>query len=437
MAKLEGQVFEFGDFVLAPRERLLLRNGGPVALTGKAFDVLCLLVRRHGHLVSKEELLDGVWRGVVVEEVNLTVSVSAIRKVLQAPMIETVSGHGYRFTAPVRGADTLASDAWRAYLLGRNAWGMRSESGLRSAIDHFRSALEIDPHLALAESGLADSYATLGYLSHLAPGDAFPAARQHAERALAMDPSLTEAHASLGFVKLYFDWDWNGAESSFLRAITLDPENAVAHQWYSVFLLAAGRLDDSLVEIHAAHRREPLSPAINTDLGFNHYYEGRYQEAVKQLDFTLSLRSDYAPARLWLGRSLQELRRYQDALDEYARVEALVPDWPVVLAARGFVAAAAGRRDEAIERRERLNVLSTQRYVTPYAVALLELAIGRKDAAFDWLDRTFLDRSNWLVWLRLDPRWAALRGDRRFAGLIGRMRFPPLVNRSRHAAGTS
>src|SRR5262245_23710168 len=232
----EDRVFEFGNFILAPRERLLLRGGEPVPLTPKAFDLLVVLVNRSGHLVTKGDLLREVWPDTLVEEVNLTVNISALRKVLdwnrkEAGMIQTVPTHGYRFVGAVMARDAAVcrafgegnADAYRAYLKGRFDWNQRSEAGLTRAIEHFQRTVEIDPSFAPAYSGLADCYATLGYLSSLAPSKAFPAARQYAMKALELDKSLAEAHASLGFVRLYFDWDWAGAEANFQRAIALDP----------------------------------------------------------------------------------------------------------------------------------------------------------------------------------------------------------------------
>jgi hypothetical protein len=162
--------------------------------------------------------LHEVWPDTFVEEVNLTVNISALRKALDRHgngigLIQTVPTHGYRFVGPVMARDAAVgrafcvdnADAYRVYLRGRFDWNQRSEAGLKPPIEHFRHTLEIDPSFSPAYSGMADCHATLGYLSCLAPGEAFPAARQHATKALELNGSLAEAHASLGFVKLYFD----------------------------------------------------------------------------------------------------------------------------------------------------------------------------------------------------------------------------------------
>jgi DNA-binding winged helix-turn-helix (wHTH) protein len=445
MPVIEDKVFTFGEFTLAPRERLLLRGQQPVPLTPKAFDLLVALVRRGGHLVTKDDLLREVWPGTFVEEVNLTVHISGLRKALDrgakgVSMIETVPTHGYRFVVPVTPAKveialhrppepgsrqpTNNADAYRAYLQGRHEWNRRSKDSLRRGIEYFQRAAEIDRQFAAAYSGLADCYAALGYLSFASPSETFPAAGQNAEKALALDKSLAEPHASLGFVKLYFEWDWSGAEVEFQRAIAVDPSYAAAHQWYSIYLLATGRPAEASREIQLARERDPLSVPINSDLGFHYYYTGQCDEALKQLKFVLELDEDFPPAHLWLGRTYQELGRVEDALAEFRLVETSLPEWPVSMAARGFVAGAAGRPDEARKTLAELERLGNHTYVTPYGVALVHAGLGNSDVTFTWLNRAFRERSHWLVWLRLDPRWNELLSDARFVELVRRMRFP-------------
>jgi DNA-binding winged helix-turn-helix (wHTH) protein len=436
------ELFEFGNFKLSPKERLLLRGDEAVAVTPKAFDLLVHLVRNSGHLVSKDDLLKEVWPGTTVEEVNLTVNISALRKALARgagadPLIQTVPRHGYRFVAPVTShaaamthqltrPKTENPDAYRAYLQGRHHWNLRSEAGLKLAVERFGRAIDLDPAFAAAHSGLADSYATLGSLSHLAPMYAFELARRHALLALELDPSLAESHASFGFVKLYFERDWVGAETEFKHAVALDPDYPATRQWHGIYLLAAGRPHEALRELELARKRDPLSVSINTDLGFLHYYTGQYGEAAKQLQFVLEMRADFAPAHLWLGRTHQELGQYDAAIAQFRRVEAAQPEWAVPIAARGFVEGIAGRTEDARQTLAELDQLNNHKFVTSYGVALIHTALGEIDAAFSWLDRAMDERSNWLVWLRLDPRWKNLRMDPRFTGLIQRLGFPKM-----------
>jgi tetratricopeptide (TPR) repeat protein len=315
-------------------------------------------------------------------------------------------------------------DAYQEYLQGRFLWNQRSEAGIKRAIEHFRRATDIDPTFAQAFAALADAYAALGYLGYDPPVATFPVARPHALKALELDPSLAQAHASLAYIKFYFDWDWAGARDEFRRAIELNPNDPIAHQWHAVYLLASGRLDEAWREIRTAQRLDPLSLAINTDIGFHHFYNARYPEAIAQLQSVLGMKSDFGLAHLWLARSYVQVGRFEEALAETASVEAGAREWPVLVTARGFTLGVMGRTDEARAVLGEMERLATRRFVTAYGMALVHTALGQKDQAFAWLDQAFAERSHWLVWLRLDPRWNALRDDPRFAALIERMRYP-------------
>lgn len=650
-------IFAFDQFLLAPEEHLLLRDGHPVSLTPKTFDLLVVLVQNSGHLVGKEELMQQVWPDSFVEEVNLSVNISALRKTLGddqsvTRFIETVPKRGYRFVAPVKligdetaeivlkrrltasivtegdesivlrgfgdnsrathetatraaavssvpshslveqllrhrvsvaaGAvlviafaamilwrpypksaavpldsvavlpfttgdaaneyladglseatinglaqlpklrvaprtsafrykrqpldpekigrelgvgsivtgevtaqgDSLSiqvdlvnvnhnsqvwgshytgktsdlvslqtrisrdlaralgwsltideeqrvsahvtenSDAYRSYLQGRYFWNQRTEEGLQKGIVAFQQATGIDPNFALAYSGLADSYTTLGYLGYISPTQAFPVAKNYALRALGLDASLAEPHASLAYGKFYFDWDWIGAEAEFRRAIELNDRYATVHQWYSIYLLSAGRTDEAFGEIQLARDRDPLSLSINTDVGFHYYYTRQYDQAIKQLKMVLEMKKDFPLAHLWLGRCYQDIGKYDEALAEFKQVEDVFPGWVVTTAAIGYVNGLAGRRAEAEKLLKGLDELSQRKFVTSYGIALVYAGLGEKEQAFVWLNKAFDERSHWLVWLRLDPRWDDLRSDARFAQLIERMRFP-------------
>ena len=228
----------------------------------------------------------------------------------------------------------------------------------------------------------------------------------------------------MGFVKLYYDWDAAGADAEFQRAIALDSNYAPSHEWYSIFLMAAGRPEDAFREIQLARQPDPLSVPVNSDLGFHYYYRTRYDEAEKQLKFVLELNKDFPPAHLWLGRTYQELGRFDVALAEFQHVEDKLPEWPVSIAAKGFVAGISGRTDEAQSILVELQRLAGKKFVTSYGVALVHAGLGQRDSAFACLNKAFDERSHWLVWLRLDPRWNGLRSDPRFAELVSRVAFP-------------
>jgi TolB-like protein/DNA-binding winged helix-turn-helix (wHTH) protein/lipoprotein NlpI len=310
---------------------------------------------------------------------------------------------------------------YEAYLKGRYYWNQRTEAGLQRGIEHFRDAIARDPNFALAHSGLADSLTALGYLSAVAPQDAFPAARAAATRALELDASLAEPHASLAYVRLYYDWDWKGAETEFRTAIAANPNYATAHHWYSVYLTAMGRADEALAEIERARALDPLSLAVSTDVGFEAYYSGRYDRAVRQLQAVLVTSPGFPLAHLWLGRTYQQKQMYREALAEYEHANRVLPRWPVILAAIGNVHGLMGDRSRARTVLDEMKSLSRERYVTPYGVALVYAGLGEVEQAFKWLNTACDERAHWLVWLKLDPRWDGLRSDRRFGEVLRRV----------------
>ena len=308
-------------------------------------------------------------------------------------------------TIRLSGARAVDPKAYEANLKGRSYWNQRSEAGIKKAIEQFNAAIQADGSYAEAYSGLADSYTALGYFSYLNPNDVFPRAKAAADKALELDPTLAEAHASLGYYNLYYAWDWKESEKEFRRAIALNPNYATAHDWYSVYLLAMGRPDEAMVEIRRAQQLDPLSPLINTDVGFQFYYDKRYDEAIQQLRNTLQTDPKFPLAHLWLGRAYQQKGMYEEAISEYRQTDTSWPEWVVSLAAIGNVEGIAGKKSEARDMLSKLNTLSEVKYVTPYGTALLYAGLGDKVQTFNWLDRAVQGRSHWLVWIRLDPRW--------------------------------
>lgn len=322
------------------------------------------------------------------------------------------------------GAAAVDPKAYEANLKGRSYWNQRSEAGIMKAIEQFNAAIQADGSYAEAYSGLADSYTALGYFSYLDPNDAFPRAKAAADKALELDPTLAEAHSSLGYYNLYYAWDWKESEKEFRRSIALNPNYATAHEWYSVYLLAMGRPDEAMVEIRRAQQLDPLSPLINTDVGFQFYYNKRYDEAIQQLRNTLQTDPKFPLAHLWLGRAYQQKGMYEEAISEYRQTDTSWPEWVVSLAAIGNVEGIAGKKSEAREMLSKLNTLSEVKYVTPYGTALLYAGLGDKIQTFNWLDKAVQGRSHWLVWMRLDPRWDDVREDPRFKEIVRRVEFP-------------
>ena len=280
----------------------------------------------------------------------------------------------------------------------------------------------MDPMYSAAYAGLADSYNAMGY-GFAAPQLAFPKAKEAAMKALSLDPTLAEPHASLGFFYFYYGWDWDLAEQEFRQAIALNPNYALAYDWYAYYLTAMERYDEALVVLEKAAALDPLSDPIHTDVGFSLYYGGDYDDAVKKLAGMSANQSRFGLAHLWLGRSFQEQAKYDQAIQEYKSTLDINVDWPVGLAALGHVYGASGDSENAQQVLNRLHELSTKKFVTSYGVALVYAGLGEKDEAFNWLNKAYDERSNWLVWLKTDPRFNNIRNDKQFAELIKQDRY--------------
>lgn len=318
-------------------------------------------------------------------------------------------------------AQRVHPDAYLAYIKGRVYWNQRTQGALEKGVAAFQQSIDFDPDYAPAHAGLADCYTALGYGSYLPPKVAFERAKAAALHAIALDESLADPHASLGYVKFYYEWDFAQAEREFLRAISLNPSSVTAHGWYGVYLTAMGRFDEARAEMRRAQALDPLSPAINTDLGFVEYYSGRYPEAVKQLRVTTETNPAFPLAHLWLGRTFEAQKRHDEAIVEFTAAAKVLRDWPVTMAALGHVYAVSGRRAEANQTLDDLLALSKHKYVTPYGIALVYAGLGDTESAAAWLDRAVADRANWLVWLTLDQRFDNMRGSSRFEAIVRRV----------------
>jgi len=315
-------------------------------------------------------------------------------------------------------------EAYQAYLVGRFHWNKRTEEGLKKAIEHFEQARAKDPAYALAYAGLADCYALLGDYSYLPPKEAFPKAKAAAARALELDETLAEAHTSLAFVKVQYDWDWPGAEEEYRRALALNPNYATAHQWYSEYLTAMGRHDEALAEIRRAQELDPLSLIIHAVEGRALYFARRYDEAIAQCRQTLAMDPNFGVAYLFLGRACVQAGKHEEAVAAFQKAHEL-SGGAAVLAELGHAYAAAGKRAEAQAVLDELEGLRTKGYVTASRMALLAAALGEKEEALAWLDRAYEERSDAIVFLKVEPRYDGLRPEPRFQDLMRRVGLAP------------
>lgn len=626
--------YEFGPFRLDVTKRLLFRDGRPLTLSSRLFETLLVLVENSGRLVEKDELMSKLWPDTVVEEANLTVNVSALRKVLgektkEHLYIVTVPGRGYRFVADVRevprepiylepqqpgsdaqlsgievprtsillrwrrhqnligflllavtaalvcyfwfasrhakvddgtvfksiavlpfrildGSDTdeylgigmadalitrlsglkrvsvrptsavlkynrsgldpaasgrelevdavlegsirkagetvrvtvqlvsvqsgaqlwaskfdeKASDvftvedrvsarvsealalnltgdekrrlarrytenteAYQAYLRGRFFWARDRPDMLRKAIEYFQQAIKIDPDYALAYSGLADSYSGLGNVrvGVQPPNEVMPQAKAAALKALELDDTLAEAHASLGSIRMRYDLDWSSAEKEYKRAIELNPTDARMHQWYASLLSARGRHDEAIAEIERAKELDPVSVVINSVSGMYLFHARRYDEAIVAFSKTLEMDPSYGHARGYLGAIYEQKGMFQEAIEAFKKnVET---NREMNLQPLGHAYALAGKRAEAVAILDELKEMSKQRYVPAYFMAVVYTGLNDKTRAIEWLQKGYDERSGGLIFINVDPRFDVLRSDPRFQDLLRRMGF--------------
>jgi TolB-like protein/DNA-binding winged helix-turn-helix (wHTH) protein/tetratricopeptide (TPR) repeat protein len=626
--------YAFGPFILKPAEHELLRDGQPISLTPKTFDTLVVLVENCGRLLEKEELIQAVWHDTFVEEGNLCVTVSHLRKAFgnEHTYIKTVSKHGYRFVAEInvvpaetstvrqqdpkavpamhgaildranntmpflrkfrlpslaavslvggillaigvwlkvgttihatktleirslavlpfeilgakaddeylglgmadalitklgtigqivtrptratqkyqntsqdprsvgreqsvdavldgriqrsgdrvrvtaqltRVADgmqlwadtfdeeftnmfavedavsaqvatsirleltgaqkerlakrsTASSEAYQSYLRGRYFWNERTGEGLRKGLDYFRHAIDLDPTYAEAYAGMADSYAMLGLYTALPPNEAFPKAKAAAIEALKLDSALAEAHATLGFVHFYYDWDGAAADKEFATALQENPNYAMAHSWRGFNLAVTGRLPEAITEARLAQEADPLSAIVGTNAAWVYFLARRSDQAVEIVQKVIEIDPNFPRAHFRLGNIYENEGEYHGAIAEYEKAVHLSDGDTYYQASLGHAYAMSGMVAEAEKCLQHLEQLSTRRYVPPYAIALIYVGMGNKNRGLEWLERAHVDRSTSMAYLRVEPALDSLRSEPRFTRLVQQTNF--------------
>jgi serine/threonine-protein kinase len=320
-----------------------------------------------------------------------------------------------------RSADN--SEAFQAYMKGRYfASRFNDEAAIRKGIDFYNQAIERDPTYALAYVGIAQAYYQLSNL-FMPPKEAMPRVRQAAEKALSLDDSLPEAHSSLALALVWFDWKFAAGEKEFQRAVELNPNDADSHRQYGDYLVATGQFDRGIAEKRTAERLDPLSLNASWDVGRALYYAGRYDEAVEQAKRTLELDPRF-PYGYYLqgqvatlrGNKTEAVAMLQKAMELAGRTQLLIATW-------GFANARIGNVEEARKAMRELNTPSAK-YRLPLFLARIHAALGENDDAFRYLGQVFEDRSESIVWLKVDPTFETLHADPRFAALVKRIGMP-------------
>jgi TolB-like protein/tetratricopeptide (TPR) repeat protein len=320
---------------------------------------------------------------------------------------------------------TTSPEAYDAFLGGRYFWSRRTGGSLRTAAEYFKRAIALDDRFARAHAGLAEAYIALSVqhvTAHsLPPREVIPPAREAALKALSIDPLLPEAHAALAHIALSYDWNWPLAEQGYLRALELDPDCANAHHWYAIALSCRGRFEEALAEIRETRRLDPLSIIASANLGFTYYRARRYAEAVSALQATVSLDPAFHVAHYRLGLALQALGRFDEALAEFDEAIRLSDADPAALAGKAHLLAETGKGVEARALIERLERLSTERYVSALLIAEIFVPLNDDASAFAWLEKALEERPTFLMSLRNNYKWDRLRGDARFVDIERRV----------------
>jgi DNA-binding winged helix-turn-helix (wHTH) protein/Flp pilus assembly protein TadD len=553
MSDTTKHLYEFGPFRIDPPERLLERQGHPVAVTPKAFDILVTLVERSGHLVEKSQLIQAVWGDSFVEEGNLAVTISTLRKALgddtgkERKYIQTIAKRGYRFVGNVReivepetqlvaslerncgsvpaaavalpvveAATDVTEDkplammprsrlgrkfrslqfvftsitilmtvpavlvgvirstrmshkvlvssspqtepivvpqeavaetrelstspllssrtrnrikpsaennspADQLYITGVYFWNKRTVQGLRRSIEYFEQAAIQDPRNALSYAGLADAYVLLDSYGVEASREAYPSAKTAALKSLQLDDLLPEAHASLGMVLFFYEWNWPKAEQEFRRAIALDPSYAMAHAWYALDLVAMGRSQDAILQARIAHNLDPLSLIVNTELGWAFYSSHQYSSAIDTFQSVIDLDDDFARAHTRLGMVYAAQRDFTAAIREFRKAQDLSGPDAYVDGLLGYALARSGNTAAARKLLLDLTGRARREYVPGFSLALICLGLGDNDQAMNWITQSFKERSTYLVYAKSDPLLDSIRTDTRFGGMIDQM----------------
>ena len=318
---------------------------------------------------------------------------------------------------------TESVEAYQLYLQGRYFLSKRTKDGLQKSIAYFKAAMSHDPEYALAYAGLADALIFTSLLEFGPPRDLFPQARVAAERSLALNPALAEAHASLGLVLFQYEWDWAGAEREMQHALSLNPNYAPAHHFYADVLKALGRFEEALSHIMDAQALDPLSLAISAGVGHVLYLSRQYDRAIEAYKHVIELDPNFVQGRLWFGRPYLQKGMFEEAIRELSQAVTLSGGDTISLAVLGHAYAAAGQTGKALEILEQLKQRATSAYVPSYWIGLIHVGLGDAQQALEWLEKAFKERSAWLAWINVEPRFDSLRNEPRFEALLGKIGF--------------
>ena len=318
---------------------------------------------------------------------------------------------------------TENAEAYQLYMKGRFYVLKAISFEIETAISYFQQAIEADPNYALAYVGLSDAYRARVVGGEMSPAEFMPKSKAAATKAVEIDDTLAEAHAALGHIVFWYDWDWNAAEVQYKLALELNPNSADSLQYYAVFLSNTGRHAEALPKIKLAREIDPLNLRINALEGLLLLHAGQIDEAIARLQKTLELDPNFRIANAFAARAYIEKGMFAEAIAATLKARALAPESSEVKSFGAYALARAGKLNEARAELDEMLKLSVERYVSPYAIALIYNGLGERDKALDYLEKSFAEKDVRMVFLKVEPKWNNLRSEPRFKDLIKQMRF--------------
>ncbi len=309
-------------------------------------------------------------------------------------------------------------EAYNLYLKGRYFWNKRTGDGLKKAIEFFQEAIENDPSYAPAYSGLSDSFSVFGFYGFSPSREAFPKAKAAAQKALKIDDTLAEAHVSIAYISIFYDWDWDNAESSLKRALEINPGYAYAHHVYACYLAIIGRFDESIAEMKRAVEIDPLSIRFHTELGNYFGWAGRLDEAIKQLQKTIEMDQNFGLAYGHIGLCYAHKKKYEEAIRATQKAGELMGKSPFFLGYLASIYAKAGKKEKAGEILQELEGISKKIYVQPTLIANSHAELGELDEAFEWTKKAYEEHDVFMVMIKTRREFEKLRSDPRVMALL-------------------
>ncbi len=386
------------------------------------------ITQRGDNLVISAELVDvsnnhRIWGDQYDRKLSdILVVQSEISREISEKLRLTLTGEEQRRVTRHYTENTVA---YQAYLRGRYYWNKRTGDDLKKSIDYFNQAIATDPSYALAYAGLADCYIVIPNYTSISPQEAYLKAKAAALKALEIDDSLAEPHASLGGVRADSEWDFTGAETELKRAIQLNPNYATAHHWYAQYLSEMGRHQEAIAEIKRAQELDPLSLIINSVVGDTYIKARQYDQAIEQLRKTIEMDKNFIRSHRYLANAYQEKGMFNEAISELQTTSTLAGEDPEKAAKRAAALrtayATSGAKGYYEKRLEFLKEDAETSRVSPYSIAAVYARLGNNDETFKWLEKAYRDRDVYVVYLKIDPQFDALRSDPRIMDLMRRI----------------